>query len=68
MLKKIEACYDQEELHQMGLDIDLSPADNSMKKPYYEAIESQLKKLNSVMATSESSEVSDLYEFYNGDV
>lgn len=65
MLKKIESCFDQKELHNMGLDIDLSPADNSIKKPLYEAIESQLKKLNSVMATSESSEVSDLYEFYD---
>lgn len=68
MLKKIESCFDQEELHQIGLDIDLSLAPRDMKVSLYQAVESQLKKLNDIMAVSDNSEVSDIYEFYNGDV
>lgn len=60
MLKKIQNCYDEELLHQMGLDIDLSLAPNANKKPLFEAIEKQLKSLNKLMA--ESSEIN------NGDV
>lgn len=35
MLKKIQNCYDEELLHQMGLDIDMSLAPNEVKKPLF---------------------------------
>lgn len=57
MLKKIQNCYDEELLHQMGLDIDLSLAPNEVKKPLFEAIEAQLKSLSLLMA--ESSEITN---------
>ena len=68
MLNKIKACQTPEELHHIGVEIDMSLADKSIKKPLYELIEARLKVLNDVMAVSDNSEVSDLYEFYNGDV
>lgn len=46
MLEKIQNCYDQEELHSMGMDVDLSFAPKEVKVLLYEAIERQLSKLN----------------------
>lgn len=55
MLKKIQNCYDEELLHQIGQEISMSMASNEVKKPLYEAIERQLKSLNLLM--DESSEM-----------
>lgn len=56
MLNKIQNCYDEELLHQMGLDIDMSLAPCEIKEPLFIAIEAQLKSLSLLMA--ESSEMS----------
>ena len=60
MLNRIQNCFDEELLHQMGQEISMSLAPNEMKKPLYEAIEKQLKGLSLLMA--ESSEIN------NGDI
>ena len=60
MLNRIQNCFDEELLHQMGQEISMSMAPNEMKKPLYEAIEKQLKGLSLLMA--ESSEIN------NGDI
>jgi len=65
MINKINNCQTPEELHNIGIDISLSKADDEVKRPLYKAIEDKMKTLNDIMAISESSEVSDLYEFYD---
>lgn len=65
MLNRIKACQTPEELHRIGVEIDMSLADKSVKKPLYEAIDAKMKTLNDIMAVSDNSEVSDLYEFYD---
>lgn len=65
MLNKIKACQTPEELHNIGIDISLSKADDEVKRPLYKAIEDKMKTLNDIMAVSDNSEVSDLYEFYD---
>lgn len=57
MLNKIQNCYDEELLHQMGLDIDMSLAPCEIKEPLFIAIEAQLKSLSLLMA--ESSEITN---------
>lgn len=56
MLTKIQNCYDEALLHQMGQEISMSTAPDEVKKPLFVAIEKQLKSLNLLMA--ESSEMS----------
>jgi hypothetical protein len=65
MLKKINKCQTPEELHHIGVEIDMSLADKSVKKPLYELIDAKMKTLNDIMAVSDNPEVSDLYEFYD---
>ncbi len=60
MLKKINNCYDEELLHQMGQEISMSMAPDDMKKPLYEAIEKQLKGLSLLMAESSEMSIGDV--------
>ncbi|MDQ1340770.1 MAG: hypothetical protein QG567_1928 [Campylobacterota bacterium] len=60
MLKKINNCYDEELLHQMGQEISMSMAPDDMKKPLYEAIEKQLNGLSLLMAESSEMSIGDV--------
>lgn len=60
MINKIKACQTPEELHNIGIDISLSKADDEIKRPLYKAIEDKMKTLNDIMAEQSAISLNDV--------
>lgn len=67
MIEKINSCQTPEELHHIGIDIDMSLAPKEVKIPLYELIEAKMKTLNDIMAEQSLIALSDVEDVFYGE-